>query len=126
MRTRILVVDDDRDNADSLARLIDILGYEAITAYSGAEAIQIVQQHCPEMALIDISMPGMDGYETAAQIRQLASSSTILVAVTGWTRKEDQQQAVNAGFDLHYTKPLRVDSLEGLLGICSHSAASQA
>jgi two-component system, chemotaxis family, CheB/CheR fusion protein len=117
MRARILVVDDDRDNADSLARLVGMLGYEAITAYSGPQAIEAAQDLCPEMALIDIGMPGMDGYETAARIRRLTNDRTILVAVTGWSRQEDKQRATNSGFDLHFAKPLSLDALQDLLAI---------
>jgi len=119
MRARILVVDDDRDNADSLARLVTILGHEAITAYSGRQAIEAARDLRPELVLVDLEMPGMDGYETAAHIRRLLGSGTVLVAVTGWSRKEDKQRATTSGFDLHYAKPLSLDSLEELLAIPS-------
>src|SRR5262245_22065584 len=117
MCARILVVDDDRDNADSLARLVTILGHEAITAYSGQQALEAARDLRPELALIDVEMPEMDGYETVAHMRRLLGSGTVLVAVTGWSRKEDKQRATDSGFDLHYAKPLSLDSLEDLLAI---------
>ena len=117
MTARILVVDDDRDNADSLTRLVGLLGHEAIAVYNGEEAIAIAQGACPEMVFIDLGMPGMDGYETAARIRQLLGSQTILVAVTGWSRPEDRRRAAHCGFDLHYAKPLSLAALEQLLAI---------
>ena len=117
MSARILVVDDDHDNADSLARLVRILGQEPIVAYCGAQAVRVAEEQQPDLALIDISMPGMDGYETAARIRRLTGGRTILVAVTGWTRAEDRQRAADAGFDLHYSKPISVDALQDLLEI---------
>jgi CheY-like chemotaxis protein len=117
MRARILVVDDERDTADALARLIGILGHEAITAYSGPEAIEAITLRSIDMALIDIGMPGMDGYETAAAIRRRIGRQAILIAVSGWSRKEDKERAADAGFDLHYAKPLDVSSLENLLAI---------
>src|SRR5262245_1042607 len=116
MRARILIVDDDHDNADSLARLVKILDYEAITAYSGQQAIAAVRDLGPEMALIDIEMPLLDGYETAKRIRRLGRS-IVLVAVSGWARKEDKLRATDAGFDLHYSKPLSLNSLEDLLAV---------
>jgi CheY-like chemotaxis protein len=117
MTARILVVDDDRDNADSLSRLVGLMGYEAMAVYNGEEAIAISQGVCPEMVFIDLGMPGMDGYETATRIRQLLGSQTILVAVTGWSRPEDRRRAACAGFDLHYAKPLSLAALEQLLAI---------
>lgn len=122
MRARILVVDDDRDNADSLARLVGILGYEAVTAYSGQEAIAAAQDVCPEMVFIDLAMPGMDGCETAKRLRELLGNQTVLVAVTGWSRQEDRRRSADCGFDLHYAKPLSLPALEELLAIpAAHS-----
>jgi CheY-like chemotaxis protein len=117
MSARILVVDDDRDNADSLSRLIAALGRDAVTAYSGAEAIAVAHDVCPELAFIDLAMPGMDGFETARRLRLLLGSQTILVALTGWSRQEDRHRSAHSGFDLHYAKPLDIAALEQLLAI---------
>jgi len=119
MRARILVVDDDHDNADSLARLVTILGHDVSTAYSGAEAVDVALDFRPDLALIDLQMPGMDGLETAAELRRLMGGETVLVAVTGWARHEDKQRASNSGFDLHYAKPISLEALEGLLAIAT-------
>jgi CheY-like chemotaxis protein len=117
MRIRILVVDDDRDNADSLARLVGILGHEAVAAYSGLEALAAAQEALPDLVFIDLAMPGMDGWETAKRLRELLGSQAILVALTGWCRPEDRQRSTRCGFDLHYAKPLGLPALEQLLEI---------
>lgn len=118
MKERILVVDDERDAADSLVRLIQVLGYDAQAVYDGEEAIREVAKYLPDMALIDIGMPGLNGFETVSRIRQQRGNVTmILVAVTGWTREEDQRKAYEAGFDLHIAKPMTVETLKELLAI---------
>jgi CheY-like chemotaxis protein len=123
MKERILVVDDERDAADSLVRLIQVLGYEAKAAYDGEEALREVASYAPDMALIDIGMPGLNGFETVSRIRQQRGNATmILVAVTGWTREEDQRKAYDAGFDLHVAKPMTVETLKELLAILDPEA----
>jgi CheY-like chemotaxis protein len=118
MQERIFVVDDDRDTANTLARLVSMFGYEARAIYDGQEAVEQAALLEPEMALIDIGMPDMDGYETAKRIRQRpGGTNMILVAVTGWTRPVDKQQAYSCGFDLHVAKPVDLPTLKGLLAI---------
>ena len=118
MTERILVVDDDRATADTLSRLIRMLGYESKAVYSGEEAVEQIMKFEPDMALIDIGMPLRDGYDTVAAIRQQPGGThVILVAVTGWSRDEDKRRAYDAGFDLHVTKPMRVETLKELLGL---------
>jgi len=118
MRDRVLVVDDNRDAADSLARLIAALGCEAKAVYDGNQAIEQAATFLPDMAVIDIGMPGLDGYETATRIRQQRGSAyIILVALTGWTRAEDQRRAYDCGFDLYVVKPMRMDTLKELLAL---------
>ena len=112
-RERILVVDDDRATADTLALLIETLGCEAKAVYNGRDAVQQIIEFEPDMALIDIGMPERDGYDTVAGIR----THVILVAVTGWSREEDKRRAYEAGFDLHITKPMRVDTVRELLAL---------
>ena len=128
MSGRVLVVDDNPDAADSMAALIQVLGYETEVAYSGPQAIDRVAAFQPDMVLLDISMPGMDGYAAAANIRQKAKNlQTIIVAVTGWTREEDKRRAYEAGFDLHATKPMefgQVKELLSILGPVQQGAAS--
>jgi len=115
---RILVVDDDRATADTLALLIQAFGYEAKAVYSGQAAVEQVVLFQPDMALIDIGMPERNGYDTVAAIRQQPGGThVILVAVTGWSRDEDKHRAYEAGFDLHVTKPMRVEKLQELLSL---------
>jgi CheY-like chemotaxis protein len=123
MSERILVVDDERDAADSLARLIGSFGYEAKAVYDGEQAIEQAAEFLPDMALIDIGMPDLNGYETVTRIRQQRGSQhVILVAVTGWTREEDKRRAYDCGFDLHVAKPMSAEKLNELLALLDPSA----
>jgi CheY-like chemotaxis protein len=120
---RILVVDDDRATADTLALLIRTLGYEAKAVYGGEAAVEQIADFEPDMALIDIGMPRCDGYDTVAGIRsQEEGKHVILVAVTGWSREEDKRRAYDAGFDLHVTKPMRLETLKELLTLIDPAA----
>jgi CheY-like chemotaxis protein len=123
MHERVLVVDDDRATADTLALLIRTLGCDARAAYSGQAAVDQIIEFEPDMALIDISMPERDGYDTVAAIRrQPGGPHLILVAVTGWSRDEDKRRAYDAGFDLHVTKPMKLETLRELLGLLDPEA----
>jgi len=125
MHERVLVVDDDSDTANTLAKLIAMFGFEATAVFSGSQAISAAASQPPEMALIDLGMPDVDGYETAKRIRQQpGGTQVILVALTGWTRREDKQHAYECGFDLHVAKPLELDTLKGLLRILDPAACS--
>jgi len=118
MGKRVLVVDDNTYTADSFARLISLCGHEASVAYSGREAVGRTAELLPDLVLLDIDMPDMDGYEAAARIRRdLAHSQPILIAVTGWAREEDQFRAYDAGFDLHVAKPLTLDRLKEVMAM---------
>jgi CheY-like chemotaxis protein len=118
MDERILVVDDDRDTADTLARLIRSLGYETQAVYSGEQATRMAADFGPELVLMDVGMPRLNGYETAARIRKLAGCQhTILVALTGWTNKEDKVRAYESGFDLHVAKPISLEGIKELLNL---------
>jgi CheY-like chemotaxis protein len=118
MNERILVVDDNADGADSLAKLIGVFGYEAKAVYSGHQAIEATKDFLPDMALIDIGMPHLNGFEAVERIRELRlGSHVILVAVTAWTSDEDKRRAYDAGFDLHVGKPMSAEMLEELLAL---------
>ena len=118
MKEHVLVVDDNRDTADTLARLIDTWGFRSRAVYSGEDAIQETARFEPDMALVDIGMPGLDGFETVKRIRQQRGNAhIIIVAVTGWTRSEDKQRAYSSGFDLHVAKPLEPETLRELLAM---------
>jgi CheY-like chemotaxis protein len=122
MEERILVVDDNRDAADLLALLIRRYGYEAKAVYSGQQAIEETATFAPDMVLLDIGMPGLNGYETVGLIRQQRGNVHILlVAVTAWTSEQDKQNAYAAGFDLHVAKPLDGDKLRELLALIDPS-----
>jgi signal transduction histidine kinase len=115
-RLRVLVVDDNRDAAESLAAILDLLGHEVRTALDGTQALQAVAELRPQLVLLDIGMPGMDGYEVARVLRAEAGpSAPTLVALTGFGQEEDQRRARAAGFDRHLTKPADLDALRELL-----------
>jgi CheY-like chemotaxis protein len=125
MNKRILIVDDNQYVADASARLISICGYETKVAYGGLEAIQQVETFAPQMVLMDVGMPDLDGYQTAAQIRREHPDAGILmVAVTCWAEEADKQRALESGFDLHVAKPVGLSTLYGLLALLheKHSA----
>jgi CheY-like chemotaxis protein len=100
-------------------------GHDVRTAYSGREALALAADFRPQVALLDIGMPGMNGYDLARQIRAAAwGRDILLVAVTGWGQDEDRRQAEAAGFDLHRVKPIDLDSLEDLLTTSGPSATT--
>lgn len=108
MKLTVLVVDDDHDAADSLTMLLAAYGCETYTAYGGQEALQMAGIRTMELAVVDINMPGMDGYAVARQLRVSASGPELyLTAVTGAPEVETPRLAQEAGFDAHYAKPLR-------------------
>src|SRR6202041_89656 len=99
---RVLVVDDNVDTAESEAELVKLWGHEVAIAQNGAAAIELARQFQPHIALIDIGLPEMNGYEVARRLRQLPDTSkALLVAITGYGREEDLKAARDAGFDLH-------------------------
>jgi signal transduction histidine kinase len=113
---RILVADDNNDALESLATLLQLSGHEVYTAPNGAMALEAAEQHRPEVALLDIGMPKLDGYEVARRIRAQPWGQRItLVALTGWGQDSDRRRSQEAGFDSHLVKPLDLDKLTELL-----------
>ncbi|WP_170153457.1 PAS domain S-box protein [Roseiarcus fermentans] len=113
---RILVVDDYRDVADSLAMLLESMGMEVRVAYGGASALEAAALFRPEIVFLDLGMPKMDGYETARRLRDLpGGQDMLLVALTGWGQAEDRRRTRDAGFDEHLTKPMGLDPLSDVL-----------
>ncbi len=112
---RVLVVDDNRDGADSLADVVALLGHAAEIAYDGPSAIEKAGANPPEVVLCDIGLPGMSGYEIAKTLRA-ASTGMQLFAVTGYARPEDVRRAVESGFDGHLAKPVDLADIKRLLG----------
>jgi CheY-like chemotaxis protein len=115
-RLRIVVADDNRDAADSLAMLLEMNGHGVLVAHSGEAALNVVRQQMPQAVILDIGMPDMSGYDVARQIRAGASGGDMfLVAVTGWGQDSDKSRALAAGFNHHLTKPVDPDLLERLI-----------
>jgi CheY-like chemotaxis protein len=113
---RVLVVDDNQDSAESLAKLLQMTGHETRTAYDGQAALAAAAAFAPEAILLDIGLPGMDGYEVARRLREESSTRQIvLIAVTGYGGEEDERRSREAGFDFHLTKPVRLNMLDELL-----------
>lgn len=104
-RPRILCVDDNRDAADSTADLLRLVGYETLACYDGFAALAQVETFDPEVCLIDLSMPGMDGDELAIRLRKTGRPRA-LVAVTAMSNEASSQRIASAGFDLHLVKPV--------------------
>jgi len=116
VRRRILVADDNSDALESLATLLELGGHEVYSAANGALALESAERHLPEVALLDIGMPKLDGYEVARRIRAQPWGRRItLVALTGWGQESDRRRSGEAGFDSHLVKPLDLDKLTALL-----------
>jgi CheY-like chemotaxis protein len=114
---RVLVVDDNRDAASSLSAVVELMGHEVRVGYDGQRAVEIAEEFRPDVVLLDLGMPGIDGYETCRRIRRHAWGNEVrLVAVTGWGQDEDRRKSAAAGFDEHLVKPVKPEALEALLG----------
>ena len=111
---RVLVVDDNVDAADTLAASLEFIGHEVRACYDGMSALETVDQWRPDVAILDIGMPGMDGYEVARRLRVLVPGTT-LIALTGWGQENDLRQARDAGFNLHRTKPVNLAELLAMI-----------
>ena len=121
---RVLVVDDNRDAADSLAMILEMNGHKIRVANDGAQALGVAGEFHPHVVFLDIGMPGKDGYEVARELRRtIASRDAVLVALTGWGAEDDRIRSREAGFDHHLTKPAELAAVEQLL---SQLAAGQA
>jgi signal transduction histidine kinase len=115
-RARILVADDNRDAAESLALMLGLEGHDVRMVYNGIDALALAEQFRPQIVLLDIGMPLLDGYQTARQIREQSwAGSVLLVALTGWGQEADRRQARDAGFDRHLLKPVDPQDLNGLI-----------
>jgi CheY-like chemotaxis protein len=111
---RVLVVDDNTDAADSLAALLQTLGHETGVAYGGREALERARALEPQVVLLDIGLPEMDGYEVAEQLRA-EHGAIAIVALTGYGRASDVERARESGFDAHITKPVSFEELQAVL-----------
>jgi CheY-like chemotaxis protein len=112
---RVLVVDDNRDAADSLGVLLAALGATVSIAHSGEEALASLDAFKPDVALLDLGMPEMDGYEVSRRIRASAHGNILLIALTGWGQGADHRKSRAAGFDHHLVKPPNIERLREIL-----------
>jgi PAS domain S-box-containing protein len=113
---RVLVVDDNRDAANSLGVLLGHLGLEPRVVYDGPSALEALATQQPHVVLLDLGMPGMDGYEVVRQARASSDNSNVVfIALTGWGQEEDRRKSKAAGFDHHLVKPVDITQLESLL-----------
>ncbi len=114
-RPKVLVVDDNRDAADSLQALFEMENCNVATAYDGFEAVQAVELAMPDMIVMDLGMPCMDGYEAARRIRgKPGSKDVLMIALTGWGQSDARQRTIDAGFDHHLIKPVNFDEIKRL------------
>ena len=115
-RFKILVVDDNHDSALSLAMMLSIMGHDTRTAHDGESAVEVAESFQPEVILLDIGLPKLNGYEVAQRIRQQAwGASMYLIAVTGWGQDEDRQRSSEVGLNMHMVKPVEPSALEKVL-----------
>ena len=121
---RVIVIDDNRDAASVMAMLVDELGGECETAHDGESGLMAMQTYRPDLALVDIGMPGLDGYETCRRIRRQFGDDLLVVALTGFGQEQDKEQAASAGFNGHLTKPADPAALGRLLVQCSSAGSS--
>lgn len=112
---QVLIVEDNPDNRDLLALIVGRLGHQVTTADDGLVGVTEALAHRPDLLLVDIGLPGLNGYEVAQQVRRELGNEVYLVAMTGYGQPEDRQRALDAGFDAHFTKPLDLKALEALL-----------
>jgi signal transduction histidine kinase/DNA-binding response OmpR family regulator len=123
-RLQVLLVDDNRDAADALAALLRATGYKVEVFHDGPSALRAIAGALPDVVLLDIGLPGMDGYEIARAIRRMpGADGTLIVAVTGYGQEDDYDRSRDAGFDDHLVKPVDPDALMGLLA--GHARAGE-
>ena len=109
-------MDDNEDSADSLATMLELMGHTTRTAYDGLAAVETAAEFGPDVVLLDIGLPRLDGYEACRRIRQQAwGEKMVLIAQTGWGQEEDRNRARDAGFDHHLVKPIPPATLRKLL-----------
>jgi signal transduction histidine kinase/ActR/RegA family two-component response regulator len=122
---RILIVDDNVDAADSLAMLLEITGNKTYMAHDGVEAVEAIEEHRPEVVLLDIGLPRLTGHEVCRQVRQQPwGKDIVMIALTGWGQEDDRRQSEEAGFNGHLVKPVDYDKLLELLSSLTNGAQS--
>lgn len=113
---RVLLADDNRDGADTMAAFLELLGFEVRLARDGLSAVQEACRQLPDVVILDLGMPGLDGWEVCRSIRSMPGGSSIrIVALSGWGSEEARRKSQEAGFDAHWTKPADASSLLSIL-----------
>jgi len=113
----VLVADDNIDGAETLATLLRVWGHEVFVAHDGEAALALADAAEPDVLLLDIGMPGRNGYEVAAEVRRRSwGDRAVLIAVTGWGHEDDRRRSLAAGFEAHFTKPVDPSALRTMLG----------
>ncbi len=119
-KCRVVIADDNRDAGDSLALLMQLEGHDVTVVTDGASAVRAIENGLPDVVVLDIGMPHLNGYEVARQVRAQRLKTITLIAVTGWGAEADKVKAFDAGFDYHFTKPVEPDELCALLRRLPH------
>jgi CheY-like chemotaxis protein len=114
-KRRVLVVDDNEDLAFSYSWLLELLGHEAAVAHDGLRALEVAREFRPDVALLDVGLPHIDGYELARRLRAEYGPDVLLIIVTAYARDNDRRQAYEAYFDHHFTKPIDGTTIADLL-----------
>jgi CheY-like chemotaxis protein len=116
---RILVADDNQDAAETMSVLLEVMGHEVRRVHDGEAAVEMVASFDPQLVLLDIGMPKLNGYDTCRLIRERdAGQLRTVVAVTGWGQPQDLKSSSEAGFDHHLVKPVDIDALLRLIATC--------
>lgn len=123
---KVLVADDNVDSAEMLTTALRLAGHDVAMAHDGVATVEMAKSFAPEVALLDIGMPRMNGYEAAKNLRELFGASITLVAITGWGQDADRRRAEEAGFDHHLTKPVSLEAVERLLNSTDDNSAASA
>jgi CheY-like chemotaxis protein len=124
---KVLVADDNRDAAESLAMLLSMSGYSVLLAHTGGAALELALREQPNALILDIGMPELSGYEVARGVRSQAwGKQALLLAISGWDQREDREASSAAGFDFHLAKPARLERVEQLLAKFSSRLEGQA
>jgi DNA-binding response OmpR family regulator len=107
----VLIVDDNRDAAESLAMVLSVRGYDTLVCHEGQEAVALAQRMQPHIVLLDLGLPGLDGFEVCRRLREHGLDKAHIVAITGYGQDEDRRRSRDAGFDEHFVKPVDPDAL---------------
>jgi CheY-like chemotaxis protein len=115
-RSRVLIVEDNQDLANMMSKIVSRLGHEPLTINDGSQAVIAAVNFRPDVVLLDIGLPGLNGYQVAKELRaNERTKSTLIVGLSGYSQEEDKQRSLDSGMDYHYPKPLDVTLLKGLL-----------